>query len=69
MTASLQTTEEQRLTPRQILEKAGIDPATCYLVRVHGQDQDSFRDHMDEPIVMHPHLTFISVCLGPTPIS
>ena len=64
-----QTTEEHRLTPRQILENAGIDPTTCYLVRIHGEQQDSYRDKPDEAIVMHPHLKFISVCMSPTPVS
>ena len=66
-----QTTTETELTPRHILTNAGFAPDTYYLILVHGQgqNQDSFRDKLDEPIHMHPQMKFITNSLGPTPVS
>lgn len=64
-----QTTEQHSLTARQILQNAGIDPASHYLVRVEGQHQESYKDKPDEPIHIHEHMKFISVFNGPTAVS
>ncbi len=64
-----QTTTEHVLTPTQILEKAGIDPATHYLVQIEGQHRVSYEGKPNEPIHMHDHMKFISVSTGPTPVS
>lgn len=63
------TTTEEHLTPNQILDLAGIDPATNYLVKVEGRHQESYQGHGDEPIRVHEHEVFVSVSTGPTPTS
>lgn len=63
------TTTEHELTPNQILRLAGIDPASNYLVRVKGREQESFQGRGDEPIRVHEHEVFVSVSTGPTPTS
>ncbi len=64
-----QSTDEHTLTARQILQKAGIDPQTHYLVQIEGQHQVSFKDNPDDPIHMHQHMKLVSVFNGPTPVS
>ncbi|MFE9682685.1 hypothetical protein [Streptomyces sp. NPDC006285] len=56
-------------TPNEILQLAGIDSATHYLVRVKGRRRDSFKDQGDEEITVHERETFVSVFTGPTPTS
>lgn len=62
-------TTEHVLTPVQILQAAGIDPGTHYLVQLQGQHQLSYQDKPDEQIHMHEHMKFISISTGPTPVS
>ena len=65
-----QSTAKHILTPKEILEHAGIDPSTHYLVQIKERhEQKSYKDHPDEPIHMHEHMRFISVCTGSTPVS
>lgn len=64
-----QSTTEHVLTPTQILQAAGIDPATHYLVQIIGNKKESYEGKPDEPIHMHEHMKFISVATGPTPVS
>ena len=64
-----QTTTEHTLTPKQILQKAGIDSGMHYLVEIKGQHQESYQNKPDEPIHMHQHMKFISVFNGPTTVS
>ncbi len=64
-----QTTTEHELTPVQILQNAGIDPATHYLVQIEGQHKISYKDEPNKKIHMHEHMKFISVSTGPTPVS
>ena len=64
-----QSTTSKVLTPRQILTDAGIDPATHYLVQLQGQHQISYKDTPDVEIKMHEHMKFISISIGPTPVS
>lgn len=63
------TTIKERLTADQILTLAGIDPATNYLVRVHGREQESYQGRGGEEIHVHEHEVFVSVSTGPTPTS
>jgi hypothetical protein len=63
-----QKTSEDELTPNQILENAGIDPATHYLVEIIGREKKSFQGD-NTPIHMHEHMKFISVSINPTPVS
>jgi hypothetical protein len=63
------STADKELTPNQILELAGVDPAAAYLVQVKGRHQESFEGRGDEPIRVHKNDTFVSVSTGPTPTS
>ncbi len=63
------STHEHILTPTQILQIAGIDPATHYLVEIRGNHQESYKDKPNEPIHMHQHAKFVSVFTGSTPVS
>jgi hypothetical protein len=62
-------TTEQTLTPVQIMGLAGIDATSHYLVQIEGQHQVSYQGKPDEKIHMHPHMVFITVSTGPTPVS
>jgi len=64
-----QTTTEHTLTANQILQNAGLDSATYYLVEIRGQHQESYQNKPDEPIHIHQHMKFISVFNGPTTVS
>ena len=63
-----QSTSEHELTPNQVLQNAGIDPATNYLVQIIGREKKSYQGKSD-PIHMHEHMVFISVSTSPTPVS
>jgi len=63
------TTTVAELTPNDILRLADIDPATSYLVRVKGREQESFEGRGNDPIRVHQHEVFVSVSTGPTPTS
>ncbi|MEU7757629.1 hypothetical protein [Micromonospora aurantiaca (nom. illeg.)] len=63
------TTTEKDLTPNQILNLAGVDPASAYLVEVKGRHQESYEGRGDTPIRVHAGDTFVSVSTGPTPTS
>jgi hypothetical protein len=63
------TAPEEFLTPNQVLVLAGIDPATNYLVKVSGREQESYQGRGGERIRVHEHEVFVSVSTGPTPTS
>ena len=58
----------KRTTPRAVLAAAGLDPDTRQLVRVHGRAQTPYAD-LDEAINVHKGEVFVTVSLGPTPVS
>jgi hypothetical protein len=61
---------EHEVTARQLLvEDAHLDPATHYLIWVHGREQTSFETDPDAPIHLHEHQMFITAAVGPTPVS
>jgi len=64
-----QTTTDKTMTPNQILSKAGIDPASHYLVELVGHDKKSYQNEPNATIHMHPKMKFISVSTAPTPVS
>ena len=64
-----QSTTEHQLTPTQILEHAGIDTASHYLVQIEGNHKVSYEGKPNEVIHMHEHMKFISISTGPTPVS
>jgi hypothetical protein len=63
-----QETTDPVLTVAQILEKAGLDPKTHYLVELRGEQQIKHLDP-NEKLHLHEHEKFISVFSGPTPLS
>lgn len=63
-----QETGDPILTVAQILEKAGLDPKTHYLVELQGEHQIKHLDPNEE-LHLHEHEKFISVFSGPTPLS
>ena len=64
-----QTTTAHELTATQILQNAGIDPASHYLVQLDGVHRISYQNEPNKEIRMHEHMKFISVSTGPTPVS
>lgn len=64
-----QSTSEHILTPKAILLKAGIDPATHYLVQIIGANTESYKDTPEKELHMHEHMKFVSSSMGPTPVS
>src|ERR1700687_4618112 len=62
-----QETTDHILTVAQILEKAGLDPKTHYLVELRGEHQIKHVDP-NEKLHLHEHEKFISVFSGPTPL-
>lgn len=64
-----QETTEHVLTPVQIMQNAGVDPQTNYLVEIKGRARESFQDKPNEPIHMHEHQKFVTVSTGPVPVS
>lgn len=63
------STEAHELTPNAIMAIAGVDGSTHYLVEIRGRTQISYRDAPDEPIHLHEHAKFATLCTGPTPVS
>lgn len=63
-----QETAEARLTVREILRRAGLDPQNHYLVELRGANQIDHKD-LDEQLHIHEKEQFISVFTGPTPLS
>jgi hypothetical protein len=64
-----QWTSEKELTPVKIMEHAGIDPGSNYLVEIKDHKPESFRDKPDERIHMHNGMKFITNFMGPKPVS
>ena len=60
---------DHELTPTMIMERAGIDPATHYLVIIEGRHRESLEGKNDELIRIHEKLTLVSVFTGETPVS
>lgn len=55
-----EATTQEHMTPRDILESAGLDPETHYLVSTEGGRRREFH-RLDEPISLHEHSSFLSV--------
>jgi hypothetical protein len=61
---------EAKVTARELLVSfAKVDPALFYLVELEGSHQRSYKDKPDETIHLHENAAFITVSLGPTPVS
>jgi len=64
-----QSTTEKELTPATIMKNAGIDPAQNYLIEIINHKKESFKDSPDKPIHMHNGMKFITIFMGPKPVS
>ena len=66
-----QSTAEHQLTALQILQNAGIDPASHYLVQIEGNSntKKSYQKNPNEEIQMHQHMKFVSISMEPTTVS
>ncbi|MBA2720965.1 MAG: hypothetical protein H0U52_17245 [Chloroflexi bacterium] len=60
---------EHELTPADIMTRAGIDPATNYLLEIRGHERVSLEGKNDVPIHIHEKLQLVSVNTGPKPVS
>jgi hypothetical protein len=57
-------------TPRQLLALVGKSVETDYLVHLKGKrERISYQDKPDVEIHLHKDMKFITVSLGPTPVS
>lgn len=63
-----QETTKSKLTVREILVHAGLDPANHYLVELRGSHQIDHKN-LDEELHIHEKEEFISVFTGSTPLS
>jgi hypothetical protein len=55
---------------RELLSLVGKTLTEAYLVLVKGKrDRESFKDRPDEPITLHKGMRFVTVPIGPTPVS
>jgi hypothetical protein len=65
------STSEHELTATQIMQLAGADPATHYLVQILGKGHanKSYQDDPNEVIHMHEHMEFITNFTGVVPVS
>lgn len=63
------STEEHTLTPVEILEIAGLDPSTHYVIQIRGNQQFSLKDKLNEPININQNAKFISAFTGETTVS
>lgn len=62
-------TNEKEMTPRDILHKAHFDPKQVYLIQITDAGETSYKDNVDEKILMYSNMVFITARLGPTPVS
>lgn len=60
---------DHQLTPAEIMTRAGINPATNYLIEIRGHERVSLEGKNDEPIQIHEKLQLVSVNTGPMPVS
>jgi hypothetical protein len=63
-----ETTDEDELTVREILENAGFKPATDYTLKSENPKKD-FDSQYDESVKIHPNQRFDALFKGPTPVS
>jgi hypothetical protein len=63
-------THLDHLTPNEIIRKfAQKDPASHYLVQIHGHERISYEGRGDIPIKLHNGMRFQVISTGPTPVS
>lgn len=64
---AVQTTDDHKLTPREILTKAGFSPAEDY--RLIRDDGNKVLDNLDKEESIHKDERFTALFNGPTPVS
>ena len=64
-----QETTKKVLTPTEILQNAGIDVKTHYLVEIKGNHQDSYKDEPDKILHMHTKMEFLSMYRSATTVA
>lgn len=60
---------EKGTTPNSLLDLAGLDTSTHYVVELKGRDRESYKDRGEELIKVHKGQRFVSVSTQPTPTS
>lgn len=60
---------DHKITPNALLIRVGLDPATHYLVLVHGHARTSLQGRGDETLTVHDGERFVSLSTGPTTTS
>jgi len=64
-----QSTESTVMTPTEILTNAGLDSALHYLILLGHHGETSYQGKPLVPIEMNNGMQFMSVFIGPTPVS
>ena len=59
----------KEVTPRLILQLAGIDPTKRFLIEKQGDHTISYRDNPDVEIHVHENEIFLTGKLGEVPVS
>jgi Multiubiquitin len=54
---------------RELLQLAGLDPGTTYLIELRGHEQIPHRDNPDESIKLHNQMRFVSADIGSAPVA
>ncbi|MGD0197171.1 MAG: multiubiquitin domain-containing protein [Solirubrobacteraceae bacterium] len=61
---------EHDVTALELVVLAGKDPTAFYLVQIVGKkERISYKDTPDAEIKLHEHAKFITVSIGPVPVS
>ena len=57
------------VTPRIILEAAGLDPTTRYLIEKRGHNNVSYKGKTDDDLNVHENQVFLTGRCGPVTVS
>jgi hypothetical protein len=60
-------TSPRKTTAGELLERDGLDPARRQLVKVEGRNTNKYAP--GDELTLHPGEEFITVAVGPTPVS
>ncbi|HTC68035.1 MAG TPA: hypothetical protein VK662_00580 [Acidothermaceae bacterium] len=60
-------TSPRKTTAGELLERDGLDPAQRQLVKVEGRDTKKYAP--GDELTLHPGEEFITLAVGPTPLS
>lgn len=62
-------TDDKKLTANEILAFGGLTPSNYYLLEMDGKRPKSYENEGDKVINIKKHQVFVSVFIGPTPVS